>query len=172
MEKDKLQLNVLWNLRWLSFLQTINFGLTLSVMVVVLTVGVRMSYSETLVNAQETAQNVRVITRNMIPVSEVTAKEALRNNTGNSSLADAATQAMMGISQADWPSFLGNVTNGLRAFTNINFSLLTQMSLPEYQSVIREQVDHAFATIDYVNSGVSELYKTFEAGYVSKMALS
>jgi hypothetical protein len=152
---DKIKANILWNLRLHSFLHTINFFFLMVVSVLIFTAGVRISNSETMSHAQDATRNVRDITRNMIPVSEVTAKAATSNATSNVTLAQAATDALTGVGHADWNSAFGNATLVMSTIANVNYSavtgLFTQAQQPEYQKVIRKQIEHVLSFFDFAS---------------------
>lgn len=166
---DKTNANVLWNLRLHSFLHTVNFILLLIVSTLLLTIGIRISNSETLSNAQDTARNVREITHNMIPVSQATAAAALRNDTtSNTTLAQAATGALTGVGRADWDSAFGNATLVMKAVANINYTAVTglfsQAQRPENQALIKEQINHVLSSFDFASHGVSNILTIFKDG--------
>lgn len=165
---DKINANILWNLRLHSFLHTVNFVILLIVSVLIFTAGVRISNSETMSNAQDTARNVRDITRNMIPVSEVTAKAAMSNETSNITLAQAATDALTGVGHADWNSAFGNATLVMSTIANVNYSAVTglfsQAQKPEYQKIIRTQIEHVLSSFDFASHGVSNILTIFKDG--------
>lgn len=170
---DKTNANILWNLRLHSFLHTVNFFLLLVVSVLTLTVGIRISNSETLSNAQDTARNVREITRNMIPVSAATAQAATRNDTeSNVTLAQAATAALNGVGHADWDSAFGNATLVMHAIANINYTAVTglfsEAQKPENQAVVKRQIDHVLSSFDFASHGVSNILNIFKDGIRSE----
>lgn len=163
---------ILRNLQWHSFLHFFNFVLLLVLTAMVLTVGVRISNSDSLADAQVTASNVRTITSNMIPVSEVTRTAALSNATSNVTLAQATTDAMTGFARADWGSVVGNATIVMEAIANINYSAVTglfaQAQEPETQAVIRGQIDRAFSSFDFATRGVTNIFTIFRDGVISE----
>lgn len=170
---DKTNANVLWNLRLHSFLHTVNFILLLIMSTLLLTIGIRVSNSETLSNAQDTARNVREITHNMIPVSQATATAATRNDTAsNVTLAQAATAALTGVGHADWDSAFGNATLVMNAIAGINYTAVTgvfsQAQKPENQAVIRKQIDHVLSSFDFASHGVSNILTIFKDGIRSE----
>ena len=125
-------------------------------------------------NAQNIVSNVRSISDNMVPVSEVTAK-AVVNGTGapsNVSFAEAATAALIGVGHADWNSVLGNGSLVMGSVANLNFSVVTslfeQAREPETQSVIRRQIDKALSTFDYATRGVANVVTVFRDGVVAE----
>lgn len=125
-------------------------------------------------NAQNIVSNVRSISDNMVPVSEVTAK-AVVNATGapsNVSFAEAATAALIGVGHADWNSVLGNGSLVMGSVSNLNFSVVTslfeQAREPETQSVIRRQIDRALSTFDYATRGVASVVTVFRDGVVAE----
>lgn len=126
-------------------------------------------------NAQNIVSNVRSISANMVPVSEVTAKTVM-NATGspsNVSLAEAATAALIGVGHADWNSVLGNGSLVMGSVANLNFSVVTslfeQARQPETQSVIRRQIDKALATFDFATRGVANVVTVFRDGVVAEV---
>lgn len=125
-------------------------------------------------NAQNIVSNVRSISDNMVPVSEVTAK-AMVNATGspsNVSFAEAATAALIGVGHADWNSVLGNGSLAMGSVANLNFSVVTslfeQAREPETQSVIKRQIDKALATFDFATRGVANVVTVFRDGVVAE----
>ena len=169
---DKTNSNILWNLRLHSLLHTVNFSLLLIVTCLFFTIGVRISNSETLVNAQDTARNVKEITKNMIPVSKVTADAAMRNDTENNvTLAQAATSALSGVGHADWNSVLGNATLVMKSIASVNYSAVTglfsQAQEPENQKVIKRQIEHALSSFDFASHGLSNILTIFKQGLKS-----
>lgn len=125
-------------------------------------------------NAQNIVSNVRNISANMVPVSEVTAKTVM-NATGspsNVSFAEAATAALIGVGHADWNSVLGNGSLVMGSVANLNFSVVTslfeQAREPETQSVIKRQIDKALATFDFATRGVANVVTVFRDGVVAE----
>lgn len=163
---------ILRQLQWHTFLHSFNFILLVVLTSLVLTVGVRISNSDSLADAQVTASNVRTITANMIPVSEVTRTAALSNATSNVTLAQAATDAMTGFGRADWASVVGNATVVMEAIANINYTAVTglfaQAQQPENQAVIRAQIDRAFSSFDFATRGVTNIFTIFRDGVISE----
>jgi len=125
-------------------------------------------------NAQNIVSNVRSISANMVPVSEVTANSMVNatGGTSNVSFAEAATAALVGVGHADWNSVLGNGSLVMGSVANMNFSVVTslfeQAREPETQSVIKRQVDKALATFDYATRGVANVVAVFRDGVVAE----
>jgi len=172
MSTTSINEQILRNLQWHSFLHFFNFVLLLVLTAMVLTVGVRISNSDSLADAQQTASNVRTITSNMIPVSELTRTAALSNSTSNVTLAQAATDAMTGFGHADWNAVMGNATLVMQAISNINYTAVTglfaQAQEPENQAIIRKQIDNAFHSFDFATRGVSNIFTIFRDGVLSE----
>ena len=125
-------------------------------------------------NAQNIVSNVRSISANMVPVSEVTVNTVVNatGGTSNVSFAEAATAALVGVGHADWNSVLGNGSLVMGSVANMNFSVVTslfeQAREPETQSVIKRQVDKALATFDYATRGVANVVAVFRDGVVAE----
>lgn len=125
-------------------------------------------------NAQNIVSNVRSISANMVPVSEVTANSVVNASGGttNVSFAEAATAALVGVGHADWNSVLGNGSLVMGSVAKMNFSVVTslfeQAREPETQSVIKRQVDKALASFDYATRGVANVVAVFRDGVVAE----
>ena len=125
-------------------------------------------------NAQNIMSNVRSISANMVPVSEVTANSVVNatGGTSNVSFAEAATAALVGVGHADWNAVLGNGSLVMGSVAKMNFSVVTslfeQAREPETQSVIKRQVDKALATFDYATRGVANVVAVFRDGVVAE----
>lgn len=136
------------------------------------TLALRISNSDTVDDAKATAHNVRTITENMIPVSEVTARAAMSNETRNISLAQAATDALSGVGHADWNSAFGNATLVMNAIANINYSAVTgifsQAQEPENQALIRRQIEHTLSSFDFATKGVTNIFSIFRDGVITE----
>jgi hypothetical protein len=133
------------------------------------TIGVQMSNSGTMIDAQATARNVREITSNMIPVSKATASAALRNDTAkNSSLAEAGTEVLLGVAKTDFAALTGNATLMLRAIAKIDFSAVTkvfeQAVDADIQKILKTQFEHAISSFDFATHGIASIASTFISG--------
>lgn len=177
----------LWCMKWTMVVNLLITFLAVSMMVYALVVGqgelkvymdaadlTPAKVGEMSTNAQNIVSNVRSISANMVPVSEVTAKSVM-NATGsqtNVSLAEAATAALIGVGHADWNSVLGNGSLVMGSVANLNFSVVTslfeQAREPETQSVIKRQIDKALATFDFATRGVANVVTVFRDGVVAE----
>ena len=177
----------LWYVKWMMGVNLLITFVAVSMMVWALVVGqgelkVYMDAAELTPakvgemsnNAQNIVSNVRSISDNMVPVSEVTAKSVM-NATGspsNVSFAEAATAALLGVGHADWNSVLGNGSLAMGSVANLNFSVVTslfeQAREPATQSVIKRQIDKALATFDFATRGVANVVTVFRDGVVAE----
>jgi|AntAceMinimDraft_1070359.scaffolds.fasta_scaffold71951_2 Cu/Ag efflux protein CusF len=166
-DKEQFQKSILWHLRWHSFLLTVNFCFLLIVMVIFLTVGVKVTHSDTMADVQASMRHARVITNNMIPVSQVTARTMLRNSTENQTMAEAATQLLSGLAEGI-DAALGNATMVMHSVANINFTSITglfsQAQDAHNQKVVQGYYEHAVSSIDFTTTGVYNLYSIFLKG--------
>ena len=150
---------------WIRFFIMIQLGISVcNLLAIVVFLGVVMSYGFKITDdvkvywdennvtgatqqSFDIISNVRTISKNMVPVSEVTSQAVTdaSNMTGNVSFAQAATDALVGAGQANWDAVLGNATVAMGSFGNINFSAVTglfeQAQNPQTQAVVKEQIE-------------------------------
>lgn len=170
--KLEVQEQILKELRWHTCAHAINLLALILATAMVFTVLMYINNSETMADARDATHNVKTITSNMVPVSEVTRRAALDDTPTNVTLAQAATDALSGVGHADWNSVLGNATIVMDAIANVNYSAVTglfaQAQEPETQAVIRRQIDHAFSSFDFATRGVTNIFTIFRDGIIAE----
>lgn len=162
------QKQILWNLRFQSVVFVMNFITTLVATILVFTIGLRMSASDAMASMQMTATNVQLITSNMVPISHVAARAAMSNETGNVSFAQAATEAMLEVGQADWTSVAANASHVMNRVSHANLSsvltILSQVQEPANQAAVLDLVRHGLMSIDFTSKGMMRVLSIFQAG--------
>jgi hypothetical protein len=177
---------------WIRFFIMIQLGISVcNLLAIVVFLGVVMSYGFKITDdvkvywdennvtgatqqSFDIISNVRTISKNMVPVSEVTSQAVTdaSNMTGNVSFAQAATDALVGAGQANWDAVLGNATVAMGSFGNINFSAVTglfeQAQNPQTQAVVKEQIEHFFKSFDFTSKGISGIFKVIKEGILSE----
>jgi hypothetical protein len=172
-DKIAVQNDILWYVRWQAVVQTINFLSVLIAIALLFTVGIG---SEAVEDVKVSAKNVRTITGNLVPVSEVTASAARHNQTGNVTLSGAMTDALVGVVYADWKGVLGNASLALGAVAKINYKAVTDLVVqaqdPDTQAEIKRQIIYALSSFDFASAGLTKVMSTFEKGVAARFNVS
>ena len=115
--------------------------------------------------------NVHAVTANMVPVSNATADlmtGPASASEGNVTMSQAATGVLVGLGSANWTALAGNASLALASASLLNFTVVTefvrQLSEPEFQATVKEQVIHALGSFDFATSGAGNLFKTLRDG--------
>ena len=119
--------------------------------------------------------NVHAVTENMVPVSTATKDYMTSNETttvDNSTMAEATTGLLLKIGEANWTSLMGNASMALGSASLLNFTVVTQfvkqLTEPQFQATVKEQVVHALSSFDFAASGAGKFFQTLKNGIVSQ----
>lgn len=114
--------------------------------------------------------NVFAVSANMVPITEKTMNVVTNQTsvTGNVSFVQAATNALLGVGQADWKSVMGNASVAMGTVSTINYTTITdlmkQAQDPDTQTVVKEQIQHALKSFDFATLGASSMFDIFKKG--------
>lgn len=118
--------------------------------------------------------NVHTVTENMVPISNVTKDYMTSNKTtvDNSTMAEATTGLLLKFGEANWTSLVGNASAALGSASLLNFTVVSQfvkqLTEPQFQSTVKEQVVHALSSFDFAASGAGNFFQTLKNGIMAQ----
>ena len=119
--------------------------------------------------------NVHTVTENMVPISNATRDYMASNETttvDNSTMAEATTGLLLKFGEANWTSLIGNASAALGSASLLNFTVVSQfvkqLTEPQFQATVKEQVVHALSSFDFAASGAGSFFQTLKNGIMAQ----